>query len=70
MRVKHGCAAADIASGGNGLGHDAVLTFTPAEHSLRRLGEHGRLRDLRMLFPYAEVATGELHEPSRRARWA
>jgi uncharacterized protein YbcI len=32
-------------------------TFTPAEHSLRRLGEHGRLRDLRMLFQYAEVAT-------------
>jgi hypothetical protein len=28
-------------------------TFTPAEHSLRRLGEHGRLRDLRMLFQYA-----------------
>jgi uncharacterized protein YbcI len=30
-------------------------TLTPAEHSLRRLGEHGRLRDLRMLFQYAEV---------------
>src|SRR4051794_16945779 len=28
-------------------------TLTPAEHSLRRLGEHGRLRDLRMLFQYA-----------------
>jgi uncharacterized protein YbcI len=30
-------------------------TLTPAEHSLRRLGEHGRLRDLRMLFQYAEL---------------
>lgn len=30
-------------------------TFTPAEHSLQRLGEHERLRDLRMLFQYAEV---------------
>jgi uncharacterized protein YbcI len=25
-------------------------TFTPAEHKLRELGEHARLRDLRMLF--------------------
>jgi uncharacterized protein YbcI len=31
-------------------------TFTPAERKLRSLGEHGRLRDLRMLFQYAEVA--------------
>jgi uncharacterized protein YbcI len=30
-------------------------TFTPAERRLRELGEHGRLRDLRMLFQYAEV---------------
>lgn len=30
-------------------------TFTPAEHSLRKLGEHRRLRDLRMLFQYAET---------------
>jgi uncharacterized protein YbcI len=30
-------------------------TFTPAEHSLRKLGEHERLRDLRLLFQYAEV---------------
>ena len=30
-------------------------TLTPAEHSLRRLGEHSRLRDLRMLFQYAEL---------------
>ena len=31
-------------------------TLTPAEHSLCRLGEHGRLRDLRLLFQYAELA--------------
>ena len=31
-------------------------TFTPAERSLRRLGEHQRLRDLRLLFQYASVA--------------
>jgi uncharacterized protein YbcI len=30
-------------------------TLTPAEHSLCRLGEHARLRDLRLLFQYAEV---------------
>jgi uncharacterized protein YbcI len=30
-------------------------TFTPAERSLRKLGEHQRLRDLRLLFQYAEV---------------
>ena len=30
-------------------------TLTPAEHSLCRLGEHGRLRDLRLLFQYAEL---------------
>ena len=30
-------------------------TLTPAEHSLTRLGEHGRLRDLRLLFQYAEI---------------
>ena len=32
-------------------------TFTPAERSLRRLGEHQRLRDLRLLFQYASVGT-------------
>ncbi len=32
-------------------------TFTPAEHKLRDLGEHARLRDLRMLFQYAETVT-------------
>ena len=31
-------------------------TFTPAERRLRELGEHGRLRDLRMLFQYADAA--------------
>ena len=41
-------------------GPDIVLvtleqTFTPAELSLRKLGEHGRLRDLRLLFQYAET---------------
>ncbi|HEX8158628.1 MAG TPA: Na-translocating system protein MpsC family protein, partial [Solirubrobacteraceae bacterium] len=30
-------------------------TFTPAEHRLRTMGEHQRLRDLRLLFQYAEV---------------
>jgi uncharacterized protein YbcI len=30
-------------------------TFTPAERTLRRMGEHQRLRDLRLLFQYAEV---------------
>jgi uncharacterized protein YbcI len=30
-------------------------TFTPAERRLRELGEHGRLRDLRMLFQYADT---------------
>ncbi|MDX6680940.1 MAG: hypothetical protein QOG94_979 [Solirubrobacteraceae bacterium] len=32
-------------------------TFTPAERSLQRLGEHKQLRDLRMLFQYAESRT-------------
>jgi uncharacterized protein YbcI len=30
-------------------------TFTRAERTLRRLGEHARLRDLRLLFQYAEL---------------
>ena len=30
-------------------------TFTPAERSLQRMGEHERLRDLRLLFQYAET---------------
>jgi uncharacterized protein YbcI len=32
-------------------------TFTPAERKLRELGEHERLRELRLLFQYAEVPT-------------
>jgi uncharacterized protein YbcI len=32
-------------------------TFTPAERSLQRMGEHQRLRDLRLLFQYASVPT-------------
>jgi len=44
----------------NWAGPDVILvtledTFTPAERSLRKLGEHERLRELRMLFQYAEV---------------
>jgi uncharacterized protein YbcI len=31
-------------------------TLTPAERRLRELDEHERLRDLRLLFQYAEVA--------------
>lgn len=30
-------------------------TLTPAEHSLCRLGKHGKLRDLRLLFQYGEL---------------
>ncbi len=30
-------------------------TFTPAERRLRQLGEYERLRDLRLLFQYAET---------------
>ena len=46
----------------NWAGPDAVVvtleeTFTPAEHRLRELGEHQRLRDLRTLFQYADVAS-------------
>jgi len=39
-------------------------TFTPAERSLRRMGEHQELRDLRMLFQYASV--DEFCEPVER----
>ncbi len=44
----------------NWAGPDALLvtlqdTLTPAERSLVRLGEHKQLRDLRMLFQYAEI---------------
>jgi uncharacterized protein YbcI len=30
-------------------------TFTPAERRLSEMGEHQRLRDLRLLFQYAEI---------------
>lgn len=41
-------------------GPDIVLvtleqTFTPAELKLREMGEHARLRELRLLFQYAET---------------
>lgn len=41
-------------------GPDIILvtleqTFTPAERKLQALGEHERLRDLRLLFQYAEI---------------
>lgn len=39
-------------------------TLTPAERSLRRLGAHERLRDLRLLFQYAE--TSAFCEPVER----
>ena len=39
-------------------------TFTPAERSLARLGEHERLRDLRLLFKSAE--TERFCEPIER----
>jgi uncharacterized protein YbcI len=45
----------------NWAGRDAVVvtledTFTPAERKLREMGEHKALRDLRLLFQYAETA--------------
>jgi uncharacterized protein YbcI len=39
-------------------------TLTPAEHNLLGLGEHARLRDLRMFFQYAAVR--EFCEPIER----
>ncbi|MDP1846222.1 MAG: Na-translocating system protein MpsC family protein [Solirubrobacteraceae bacterium] len=44
----------------NWAGSDVLVvtleeTFTPAERSLRRLGKHQELRDLRLLFQYAEL---------------
>lgn len=32
-------------------------TFTPAERNLQAMGEHQRLRDIRLFFQYAETAT-------------
>jgi uncharacterized protein YbcI len=39
-------------------------TLTPAERNLVRMGEHGRLRDMRMFFQYATVT--EFCEPVER----
>ena len=44
----------------NWAGSDVLVvtleeTFTPAERSLQRMGKHQELRDLRLLFQYAEV---------------
>jgi uncharacterized protein YbcI len=44
----------------NWSGPDTIVvtledTFTPAERRLSEMGEHGRLRDLRLLFQYAEI---------------
>ena len=54
----------------NWAGPDVVVvtleqTFTPAERNLARLGEHKQLRDLRLLFQYADVAV--FCEPVERA---
>jgi uncharacterized protein YbcI len=53
----------------NWAGPDIVLTvleetLTPAERNLVKLGEHQRLRDLRMFFQYASVK--EFCEPVER----
>src|SRR4051794_26149427 len=53
----------------NWAGPDVVVTvledtLTPAERNLVKLGEHQRLRDLRMVFQYAAVA--EFCEPVER----
>jgi len=44
----------------NWAGSDVLIvtleeTFTPAERTLQRMGKHQELRDLRLLFQYAEV---------------
>jgi len=45
----------------NWAGSDVLVvtleeTLTPAERTLKRIGKHQELRDLRMLFQYAETA--------------
>ncbi len=50
-------------------GDDTIIvllynTFTPAEHNLAVLGEHQRLRDLRLFFQYASIR--EICEPVER----
>jgi uncharacterized protein YbcI len=39
-------------------------TFTPAERNLQAMGEHERLRDIRLLFQYAE--SSRFTEPVER----
>lgn len=51
-------------AGPDGLVVTLEDTLTPAEHRLRDLGEHQRLRDLRTLFQYADV--GLFCEPVER----
>ncbi len=51
-------------AGGDILTVTLEQTLTPAERRLVELGEHGRLRDLRLLFQYAEV--GVFCEPVER----
>jgi uncharacterized protein YbcI len=41
-------------AGGDALVVILEKTFTPVERTLRELGEHERLRELRLLFQYAE----------------
>jgi uncharacterized protein YbcI len=41
-------------AGGDALVVILEKTFTPVERTLRALGEHERLRELRLLFQYAE----------------
>ena len=53
----------------NWAGQDVIITIledtlTPAERNLVKLGEHQRLRDLRMFFQYASVK--EFCEPVER----
>jgi uncharacterized protein YbcI len=53
----------------NWCGNDVITvvledTLTPAEHNLVRMGEHQRLRDLRLFFQYASVR--EFCEPVER----
>jgi len=50
-------------------GDDTVVvllynTFTPAERNLAEMGEHQRLRDLRLFFQYASIR--EVCEPVER----
>ena len=53
-----------IPTGGHALAVFLEETLTPAERNLVKLGEHQRLRDLRMFFQYATVR--EICEPVER----